>query len=76
MTRISMLAVLLVWMAGTGWCTEKPAAAGGDPRKIDFVLPWAKAVEQAKADERLIFLKPIYGGVDEDGARDYRCGSW
>ncbi len=49
---------------------------GGDPRHIEFVRPFAKALEKAKAERRLIFLKPIYGGVDAAGARDYRCGSW
>ena len=52
------------------------ALDGGDPRHIDFVRPFAKALEKAKAERRLIFLKPIYGGVDAAGARDYRCGNW
>ena len=47
----------------------------GDTRCIEF-LPFDKALAKAKAEKRLLFLKPIYGGVDEDGARDYRCGSW
>ncbi len=51
----------------------KPA---GDLLKIDFTLPFSKALAKAKAENRMIFLKPIYGGMDAEGYRDYRCGSW
>ncbi len=52
---------------------EKPS---GDLLKIDFTLPFSKALAKAKAENRMIFLKPIYGGMDAEGYRDYRCGSW
>ena len=45
-------------------------------RRIHFTLPFKKAMAKAKAENRLLFLKPIYGGVDEIGARDYRAGNW
>ncbi len=48
----------------------------GDPRKIDFTLPARDAFDQAVAENRLLFIKPIYGGVDQAGYADYRAGSW
>ena len=48
----------------------------GDVRPIQFTLPFEVALKKAKAENRLILLKPIYGGVDQLGERDYRCGSW
>ena len=48
----------------------------GDTRRVDFVLPFEAALAKAKAENRMLFIKPIYGGVDPDGAKDYRCGSW
>ena len=55
-----------------------PALArdGGDPRRINFTLPFKKAMAKAQAENRMVFLKPIYGGVDKIGARDYRAGNW
>jgi len=56
---------------------EKVAGVkGGDPAKIEFVLPFEKALAKAKQEKRLIFIKPIYGGVNDAGYKDYRCGSW
>jgi len=58
---------------------QKPEASppnAGDTRKIDFVLPFEKALQKAREEKRLLFVKPIYGGVDQQGAEDYRCGSW
>ena len=52
------------------------ASDGGDPRRINFTLPFKKAMAKAKAENRMLFLKPIYGSVDEIGARDYRAGNW
>ena len=51
-------------------------APAGDPLKVNFTLPFKEALAKAKKENRLIFLKPIYGGVDPAGAKDYRCGSW
>lgn len=48
----------------------------GDTRSINFTLPFEKAMEKAKREQRLVFLKPIYGGMDTAGAKDYRTGSW
>ncbi len=55
-----------------------PALArdGGDLRRINFTLPFKKAMAKAKAENRMVFLKPIYGGMDKIGARDYRAGNW
>lgn len=58
-------------LSGSSYAQEE-----GDPRHIKFTLPFEKALAKAKAENRLLFLKPIYGGVNEEGARDYRCGSW
>ena len=52
------------------------AAAAQDRRRVDFTLPFEKALAKAKAEKKLLFLKPIYGGVDEIGAKDYCRGSW
>ena len=49
---------------------------GQDNTKIRFVRPFAKAFAEAKEKNRMIFLKPIYGGLDAEGAEDYRCGRW
>ncbi len=70
--RMLFLAVLLVSAASAGGASLH----GGDPRHIEFVRPFTKALEKAKAERRLIFLKPIYGGVDAAGAKDYRRGNW
>ena len=48
----------------------------GDTLHIDFVLPFEQALAQAKPEKKLLFIKPIYGGVNQQGADDYRCGSW
>lgn len=48
----------------------------GDPRKIEFTLPVRDGFERAGDENRLFFLKPIYGGVDQAGYADYRAGSW
>ena len=48
---------------------------GGDPRHIEFI-PFEEVFDRAREENRLVFLKPIYGGVDAEGAADYRCGSW
>ena len=62
----------------TAACAVGPAlaAGSGDPRRINFTLPFKKAMAKAKAENRLLFLNPIYGGVDKIGARDYRAGNW
>ncbi len=52
------------------------SAQPGDNRKIKFTLPARDAFDRAVAENRLLFLKPIYGGVDQAGYADYRAGSW
>ena len=47
----------------------------GDTRHVEF-LPFAEALARAQDEGRLLFLKPVYGGVDDAGAADYRCGTW
>ncbi len=49
---------------------------GGDPVKADFTLDFDQALAKAKTENKLLLLKPIYGGVDALGRKDYRCGSW
>lgn len=56
--------------------SSQGTGVAGDPLHVRFTLPFEKALAKAKAEKRLLFLKPIYGGVDREGARDYRCGSW
>ncbi len=77
-TAYLLLAVLGV--AATGLplaaAAENNVANEGDVRSIEFVLPFKKALETAKQEKRLIFLKPIFGGVDQLGAKEYRCGDW
>jgi len=55
---------------------QKSIASAGDSLHVNFTLPFEKALKKAKQESRLLFLKPIYGGVDQAGANDYRCGSW
>ncbi len=53
------------------------ATAGAqETDRIEFTLPFEKALAKAKAENKLLFLKPIYGGVDAIGAKDYCSGSW
>ena len=79
--RRVFLPLLTLSLVGA-WCghvlADEPSttAEGGDPRLVEFVVPFERALEIAKEENRLLFLKPIYGGVDEAGYRDYRCGSW
>lgn len=62
--------------ATTAPAQDASRRAGGDPSHVEFTLPFADALAKAKAENRLLFVKPVYGGVDGEGARDYRCGSW
>ena len=59
-----------------GVVAESAEANPGDTRRIDFTPAFTDALAEAKASAKPMFLKPIYGGVDKLGARDYRCGSW
>ncbi len=71
---VLLMAMLVVTTVTIG---ARPAMAGdGDSRRIDFVRPFPVAQKQAQAENRLLFVKPIYGGVDQLGAADYRCGRW
>ena len=68
-------------LTGTlAWAAFGASGAGGetpgDSRHIPFVSPFEEAQAQAVEQQRLLFLKPVYGGVDQRGAEDYRCGSW
>ena len=51
-------------------------AQGGDPARANFTLDFEQALATAKAENKLLLIKPIYGGVDALGRKDYRCGSW
>lgn len=71
----------LLGLSSPVFAEEAPAPveakpAGGDARRITFEPTFADALAKAKREKRLLFLKPIYGGVDAEGAKDYRCGSW
>jgi len=68
-----LLSALIAGVTGTALVAAEP---GGDSRRIRFVLPVKTARAQAKQQRRLLFVKPIYGGVDRAGYKDYRCGSW
>ena len=76
--RLAILVFLLASAAPL--CAAEEAAPTpknhGDTRRVSFVLPFADALEKAKKEDRLLFVKPIYGGVDKAGAADYRAGSW
>ena len=67
-TRLLAAGILLV-------ATALPVIAQ-DTARIQFTLPFEQALAKAKADKKLLFMKPIYGGVDEIGAKDYCRGSW
>lgn len=71
---VLLVAMLVVTTVTIG---VHPTVAGdGDTRRIDFVRPFPVAQKQAQAENRLLFVKPVYGGVDQLGAADYRCGRW
>ncbi len=75
------LGLAVAFFAEPATADDRPVPAteakpGGDLLKIDFTLPFSKALAKAKAENRMIFLKPIYGGMNAEGYRDYRCGSW
>ena len=73
-------AVALVMI--TSGCTHSVVHAKTRPvttqvtHHVEFTLPFDVAIEKARSERRLLFLKPIYGGVDEAGAADYRLGRW
>jgi hypothetical protein len=77
-TNLTLFATIfaLVAYAQLAAAVEPATKNGGDTREIKFVLPFDKALDTAKKEQRLIFLKPIYGGVDQLGAQEYRCGNW
>ena len=66
--RLIIASIFLAALARTGLAQ--------DNSRIQFTLPFEKALAKAKAENKLLFLKPIYGGVDEIGAKDYCRGSW
>jgi len=68
MTRLIATGVLLAALAAPGLAQ--------DTSRIQFTLPFEKALAKAKTEKKLLFLKPIYGGVDAIGAKDYCRGSW
>jgi len=75
--QLCSLLVAVLCVAATGTASVAAEVANeGDVRSIRFVLPFEKALATAKREKRLIFLKPIYGGVDQLGAKEYRCGNW
>lgn len=48
----------------------------GDGLRVNFTLPFKDALAKAKNEKKLLFLKPIFGGMDKAAATDYRCGLW
>ena len=66
-----LLAVLPLLQAPTA-----TSHSGGDDRVVRFEHPVTAALERAQKERRLLFLKPVYGGVDELGARSYCEGTW
>jgi hypothetical protein len=73
---MSLLAALLLSQAPIIQPAAPTANAGGDQRIVRFDRPVAAALERAKHEQRLVFLKPVYGGVDQLGARSYCEGTW
>ena len=51
-------------------------ASAGDSRHVSFELPFEQALEHSRSENRMLFLKPVYGGMDRAGAEDYREGQW
>ncbi len=51
-------------------------ATAEDKSRVEFTLPFEKALVKAQAEGKLLFIKPIYGGVDALGAKDYCRGRW
>ena len=74
----AMTKILLVSLFGLALApgAQSQEQAAGDSRRVHFTLPYKKALARSQAANRVLFLKPIYGGVDSEGAKDYRCGSW
>ena len=72
--KVGVLFAALFSLPAAGAAAEAPNE--GDTRSAKFVLPFSEALKLAKKEKRLILLKPIYGGVDQLGEKDYRCGSW
>ena len=56
---------------------DVPEAHGPyDTRHVVFERDLDKVFSQAKAEKKLVFFKPVFGGVDAEGAKDYREGCW
>ena len=76
MMRMNARRMLASVLAGVSVLTSAGLADPGDPRHIEFTLPADAAFKLARDENRLLFLKPIYGGVNQTGYADYRAGSW
>ena len=79
MTAALLIALFAPALAAPASPTEDPALgldSGGDPRAVEFVLPVSRALEQARHENRLLFIKPVYGGMDREGALNYCRGTW
>ena len=76
MTRPLRHGLAFIVLVGSRAIASDSSAGDGDPRGIDFVRPFPVAQKRALAENRLLFVKPIYGGVDQLGAANYRCGRW
>ena len=78
MSRIFIISILAATflLSVTTPFAAKTAVEAGDPTKVDFILPFKEAHKKVKKKKRLFFVKPVLGGVDEEGALDYRCGTW
>jgi len=75
---LSFIAIMITipWIGQLAADEPSVSSQAGDTRRVEFVLPFERALEIAKEENRLLFVKPILGGVSEAGYRDCRCGSW
>ena len=77
--RPMVISILLALLYGQAVPRESgPIEARGpyDHRHVTFERDLDRVFVRAKEENKLVFFKPIYGGVDAEGAKDYREGCW
>lgn len=72
-----ILAIAFFQLALSANALDVPEAKGPyDHRHVQFERDLDRVFKKAKSEHKLVFFKPVYGGVDAEGAKDYHEGCW
>ena len=68
--HVLVLLALLAFQSGDDY--------GRDPSAIKWQVPgtFGEALARAKKEKRILLIKGIAFGIDEEGAKDATCGTW